>query len=137
MSDHLLNSVNDVKILPGLHSDHSLLYLDLVSGNIDNRGRGYWKFNSSLLHDTEYITIIKKVIADGKQKYAYLQNKGLKWDIIKMDIRSATIPYCINKKIIKKAREKELNERYTDLYNNINNENTEQTILEEFYTVKN
>ena len=50
-SEHLLNFIDDVNILPGIQSDQSLLRLSLKSGNKHEKGRGFWKFNSSLLHD--------------------------------------------------------------------------------------
>ncbi len=59
ISEHLNNLAN-YKILPGLHSDHSILKISLVN-NILNRGKGFWKFNATLLHDQEYVTNIKKI----------------------------------------------------------------------------
>ena len=59
-SEHLLNFIEDVTILPGIQSDHSLLKLSLKSGNKQERWRGFWKFNSSLLHDPIYVDKSKK-----------------------------------------------------------------------------
>ena len=42
-SDHLLNFIEESSILPGIQSDHSLLKLSLISGNKQNRGKGFWK----------------------------------------------------------------------------------------------
>ena len=59
-SDHILNIIQKVDIQPGFQSDHSLLCIDF-SKNIDrNIGKGCWKFNASLLHDTEYVKKTKK-----------------------------------------------------------------------------
>ena len=38
------------------------------------------------------------LLQDCRAKYINMSDKGLKWDIIKMEVRSITIPYCINKK---------------------------------------
>ena len=48
--------------------DHSsiLLDLDLI---INERGRGYWKFNNSLLKDQQYIDLVKETILAVKQIY--------------------------------------------------------------------
>ena len=59
-SEHLLNFIDDVNILPGIQSDHSSLKLSLKSGNKHEKGRGFWKFNSSLLDDPVYVDKIKK-----------------------------------------------------------------------------
>ena len=48
-------------ILPGYRTDHSLISLSL-SFNNNERGKGFWKFNTSLLHDGEYVKLIKSVI---------------------------------------------------------------------------
>ena len=58
-SEHLLNVLNEVSILPGIHSDHSLLYIYINSKNKSNRGRGFWKWNSNLIHDSYYVNSIK------------------------------------------------------------------------------
>ena len=39
-SEHLLNFIDDVNILPGIQSDHSLLKLSLKSGNKHEKGGG-------------------------------------------------------------------------------------------------
>ena len=43
----------------GYRSNHSLTGLELDVINTE-RGKGFWKFNSSLLQDPEYVTLIKK-----------------------------------------------------------------------------
>ena len=47
----------DCKVLPGYRTDHSGIILKL---NQNEKGRSYWKFNNSLLRDTEYIKLVKK-----------------------------------------------------------------------------
>ena len=55
ISEHLLNCVDATDIRPGILSDHSLIKLSLSSKGDTARGKGFWKFNSSLLHDTNYV----------------------------------------------------------------------------------
>ena len=55
ISEHLLNYVEDSGILPAIQSDHSRITLSLKTGNEATKGRGFWKFNSSLLHDQNYV----------------------------------------------------------------------------------
>ncbi len=50
ISEHLLNE--SYKILPGLHSDHSILKVEIGS-EPHNRGKGLWKFNHSSLHESK------------------------------------------------------------------------------------
>ena len=57
ISEHLSNYVEDSGILPAIQSDHSRITLSLKTGNEATKGRGFWKFNSSLLHDQNYVGI--------------------------------------------------------------------------------
>ena len=136
VSEHLLNRLDDVKIHPGVQSDHSLLELKLDSVCEDQRGRGFWKFPENLLHDTEYVLKTKKLI---KEKIDELQinDLGLKWDMIKMEVRNFAVPYCSHKKKEKLKHEKQLNAKYNALFTTINtNEPVPENILNEYYSVK-
>ncbi len=59
ISEHLLiiNNTNKCSILTGLHSDHSIVTLELNKSKL-KRGRGFWKFNNKLLYDREYVNLI-------------------------------------------------------------------------------
>ena len=70
------------------------------------RGPGFWKFNSELLGDKEFIDVMNNMLLEADKKYDYINNKGLKWDAIKCEIRSVTISY--SKMKAKKSRNKEL-----------------------------
>ncbi len=68
ISEHLLNELGNYKILPGLHSDHSIIYINLGNGTL-KRGKGIWKFNNSLLHDKKYVNEIKNIINNCSNDY--------------------------------------------------------------------
>ncbi len=114
ISEHLLNELLSFKITPGLHSDHSIL--NITFGSIsNNRGKGLWKFNTTLLHDEKYVSQVKKkIISDCETEYTKIEDKGLVWEMTKMKIRSFSVPYCVkkkrDKKILKETLEKELND---------------------------
>ena len=54
ISSALVQMVDTVGILPGILSDHSLITLTILENRSD-RGNGFWKLNTSLLQDKEYI----------------------------------------------------------------------------------
>ena len=83
ISDHLLNNLTQYKIQPGLHSDHSILNMTFCNEN-SSKGRGYWKFNSKLLHYTVYINNIKKLLEETKKELIHYSDKGLIWEITKL-----------------------------------------------------
>ena len=62
-------------ITPGYRTDLSGIILDLVFNYNNKRGRGYWKFNNSLLKDQCYIKIVKDTISEVKQTYTTNKNK--------------------------------------------------------------
>ena len=42
------------------------------------------------------------------------------WEIIKLEIRTQTIPYCVMKKRQKEKTERDLNEKFTTLFEKVN-----------------
>ena len=69
ISDTLLDLVNKCPIKSGYRSDHSILELVLTFCKFQ-RGRGLWKFNSSLLKHKDYLIAIHSVIEKEKLNYA-------------------------------------------------------------------
>ena len=63
-------------------------------------GPGLCKFNNSLLEDEKYVELIRKNYIIISEKYRGLENKSLKWELTKIELRA---------KKAKKAREKETN----------------------------
>ena len=53
-----------------------------------------------------------------------------------MEIRSTTIPYCINKKKRQIVQEKNLNEKYKKLHETMNSGTVSQDIIDEFHKTK-
>ena len=60
-----------------------------VSLHSNNRSHGFWKLNTSLLEDTEYVALIKSVIQQTKDEYAKDEkiDLNLLWEMVKMKIR--------------------------------------------------
>ena len=83
ISISLLNVVNNVDIIYGYKSDHSVISVE-IENNSFARGKGFFKHNTSLLLDKDYIELIRKLIQ--KQKHIYDEqnvNPNLKWEMIK------------------------------------------------------
>ena len=114
ISEHLMNDLITYKIIPGLHSDHSILIITLNNSN-KNRGRGFWKFNCNLLHDKIYVKTVKDILSECKKKYTNMTDKGLIWELCKLEIRSFSVPYCIKKKKERSAFKRSLEEELEKL----------------------
>jgi hypothetical protein len=123
--------LNQVDIKPSVRSDHSLIDLDLYNSEQPSRGPSYWNFNASLLKNKAYSEKINKCITDSIEKYNDLDDKGLTWDLIKMEIRSTTI--CFSKDKAKETRQRLKNAmtNVVALENKINDNPTDE-ILEQY-----
>lgn len=66
-------------------------------------GTGLWKFNNCMLKDLEFVELISNTIQEQKDMYVNLDDKSLKWDVIKCEIRRVTIMY--SKKHARETRE--------------------------------
>lgn len=107
-------------IKPGYRTDHSVCFLKLGHKK-QARGRGFWKLNTSLLRDTEYVRLVKEGITATLQQYAIpgenIDDKAVKltiddqlfWEMLKIEIRGITIPYSSRKKAKNEEEEKLLN----------------------------
>ena len=106
VSQELIQSAKKCDIVHAPESDHSAVFFVLQSDHQkQKRGPGFWKFNTALLKDEKYISAIKLNIPIFKKKYEETQDLGLKWDLIKMEIRGFTIQY--SKRKAKKHRDEE------------------------------
>ena len=145
ISDSLLPYIKDSKILNGYRSDHSFVSIDLEFKKEEKR-RNFWKFNSSLLKETDCVNEIKRVIKNTKEQYALpvynmdnlqeIPDSELKFtisdqlflDVLLMEIRSAVMGYSVKKKKQDNEEEKKLENEITQLENN-QNKNDEDMIM--------
>ncbi|CAG2185761.1 unnamed protein product [Mytilus edulis] len=112
-------SVTKTSIVPSIKSDHSLIKLTLSGENFSERGPGFWKFNSGLLTDKDYVDIVKNTLSECDDKYQNLENKNLKWDTIKSEIRGATVKYSKYKNMKLRERESNLKKRQDEIHKNL------------------
>lgn len=91
ISDHLLDSCNDINIHPMALSDHSMITLS-IGEQAPSRGPGLWCFDPRLLNDRDYTQMITEtltpVIAEPDLKEP-IQN----WEWIKFVIRRKSMEY--------------------------------------------
>ena len=73
VSSSLLPFIQKAKIVPSFCSDHSGITLEIDFTKF-KRGRGFWKFNCSLLKDHIYVEKIKSTIKRVVAQYAIVNN---------------------------------------------------------------
>lgn len=111
VSQPLANRVSHVDTLVSIAPDHKAIRVQLQLEN-DNRGPGLWKFNNSLLQDEIYVKLITDSYAVIQNKCSEIEDKRLKWELIKMEIRGITIPFSKNKA-------KQLHQKERDIQNRL------------------
>ena len=71
------------------------------------RDKAFWKFNSFLTKEQNYITEIKKLIGSFCTKEKFFFNVQLKWEFIKYELRKFNVNYT--KHITKEKRQQQTN----------------------------
>lgn len=142
ISDTMSVFVMDTTIIPGYRTDHSGIILKLKFQDTE-RGKGYWKFNNTLLKDKKYIDQVKNTIKEVKTTYCInnennieqMSNDDLNFNIndqlfletLLMMIRGNTIKYSAFKKKLKNEQEnkieKEIKELEVKISNNLRDSN--------------
>ena len=153
ISNELMNFIDNVNINPGYRSDHAMIELCITFTKFE-RGRGFWKFNNSLLHDHAYVKLIKDTIRNVKEKYAaspynpkaihsipdddlFLSiDDQLFFEQLLLEIRGATILFSSRKKKDKENDQKLLEEEIQFL-ENINDSNSSPDIIEKLAQARN
>ena len=120
----------------GSRTDHSAITLKLKLQE-SVRGRGYWKFNNSLLKDKKYVDEVKRVIEEVKQTYVInlqgernIPNEDVMFNInnqlfletLLVIVRGQTIKYSSFKKKQSLAEERKLEEEILDLETLVNDD---------------
>ena len=141
ISERLMLNISDVAIRPGYRSDHSIITLDLKKSSDQEKISSFWKFNSSLLRDMNYVTTVKTCILDIKKQYSLLvynhehlmniPNEELElqisdqlfFEMLLLEIRGKSISYATHKNKEKKKEEENLVKEIEDIENNLQADN--------------
>ena len=109
VSNDYLNSVKNIKYTyyPQANT-HKLMTLSFASP--EEKGPGYWKFNTTLLKDPPYIKLITDAIE--RSKSLTEEDPTSWWELLLLNIRSQTFTYSQQKsyteKLLKRSWTKEL-----------------------------
>ena len=101
-----------------------------------NRGPGFWKFNNSLLRDEAYVNELRKNVKLYTAKYESIDDKGLKWDLIKMEIRGFTVKYTKVKAKRRKNDELILQNKINELQLKLESNPNNSQYLNDLYAAK-
>jgi len=103
IAKNLTKYVQKFDIQSSIAPDHRTVYLSLHWIKEASGGPGFWKFNNAL-SDDNYTEQIRNIYPEFREKYRYIQDKRMFWELLKMEIRCMTISYA-------KRKAKETNKR--------------------------
>ena len=98
VSQSLFSFVSKCEIKPSCLSDHDIVYLTLRLDDLRPRGPGLWKFNNSLLQDTnftEYISNRMNALIEGIEHFPSVK---LWWDFFKNSLKAEIISFSRTKR---------------------------------------
>ena len=136
VNEPLQGKIKDCKYkqVLGRERDHRMVEVNVIE-EIE-LGKGYWKFNTSLLRDDIYTQLIKGTIAEAKLELNNGEWDNIEewWEYLKMLLRTVTIDYCKDKEEKRKDYMAVLYRKITilenDLFYNIDKEKTETELSE-------
>ena len=102
ISNSLQESIGKCEILNSVSSDHNPVLLSIKNPYDSRKNTAYWKFNTSLLKNNDFITELKKEIEKMKVSLNEFEPQK-KWELMKYKIRCFCIEF--SKNIAKKKRE--------------------------------
>ena len=137
ISNELNSLVSDCRIVFTPNTDHSAVQLNLISEESkQKKGPGFWKFNYSLLEDNQYVSQLRENISEFKSKHQDVEDLGLRWDLIKMEIRGFTVKYTKTKARERRDEEKFLQNRINDLIAKAEKNRNNKKIIYELNSTK-
>ena len=98
VSQSLFSFVSNCVIKPFCFSDHDIVYLTIRLDDLRPRGPGLWKFNNSLLQDTnfsEYISDRMNALIEGMEHFPSVK---LWWDFFKNSLKAEIISFSKTKR---------------------------------------
>ena len=134
ISDMLQPEVETSKFLSPLQSDYSPVVLKLSSADTAERGRGYWKFNNSLLNDAEFVTEMKEFISQVVKKFNSFDDPRVNWEFLKYKIKQKAKKTADTVSKFQKEK-KHLENEVVPLENELV-ENNSELLINEYETAK-
>ena len=93
VSSNLTAQICDADIDCSFMSDHGIPHVTFVKPH-GAQGPGFWHLDCTLLENTDYVQEVKAIIEDCCNKYSDI---GLRWEMIKMEVRGFSIRFKARK----------------------------------------
>ena len=97
ISDVCQDEVEETNIKTAIRTGHSAITISFKSLDEQTRGPSYWKLNSSLVDDENYVLAINQKIPEWLGEFEEVIDKRVLWDLIKYRVRQFTMHYTKEK----------------------------------------
>ena len=131
ISDSLQENVEKVDIIPAVRTDHSALLMKINTIQTFQRGRGYWKFNNSLLSNSSFVELMQKEIKSKTDVLVEVSSDPrVRWEYMKYVMRDLSRKFSIeySRKVGKNRLE--LENKVKDLSSKLTTSSTESEAKE-------
>ena len=128
--DKSLESIAECSYSHGINSDHSYVSLT-IKGEQIKRGRGYWKFNNSLLAEDDFVVGIREIITDTTSAN-FDSYRGV-WDVLKFKVKDFSSRYGAKKKKEENREKTRLEGEISKIKGEIN-ESSDESETENLYS---
>lgn len=113
-SNNIATNIKSSNIGCAPSPDHKFVDVSLKLSS-KNRGKGYWKMNSSILKENEYVKSMENLLSETINEYDGHICKQALWEFIKTRIKRYTIEYCTDRSKNKQNEIKSLEEEVDKL----------------------
>ena len=94
----VIDMTEQAQVLASFCSDHSCISLTLSQIENQSRGPGFWKFNSLLIGDVEFVAALNNYLTDLIQQFDNVDDKRVKWELIKYKVKGFCRQFSILRK---------------------------------------
>ena len=94
------------------------------------RGPSFWKFNSTLVNDSDYRFLLDENIKKWLEEFKEVVDKRVLWDLLKYKIRQFTIKYSKERAHSRKAKVKDLEEKLQNCTKNCEDDPSKENVQE-------
>ena len=127
ITESLMCNIKSANISTGYKTDHSLIEIKIATHS-NMRGPGFWKLNTSLLTEIDFVNQIRAVIKNTQEEYKNDSSvdDALMWEMIKLKIREHSLKYSAVKKAKTSRDEEELEKEINSMQRLIESSNLEE-----------
>lgn len=115
ISKALQDHVEKVDILPAIRTDHSAITVDFKSFKDEEKGRGYWRLNTTFLEEATFIQGILEQKETWLMEVATTNDARERWEYLKYKIRQYATQYGKQRAKDRRERENNLEKRLKTL----------------------